>query len=160
MATTQQILDIEFEKLKVDLIAEYDAMGMRASGEFERELEVRSEPLQATLLGAEHSEQLEYGRGKTGSSATTSAEPLIEKIKRWIIQKGITAQGITPSSLAFLITRKIHREGWDRAKHGGVGLISRVITEQRMQSIIDKIGNEMTMILVGRLEKELIKINK
>ena len=137
---------------------------MRASGEFERELEVRSEPLQATLLGAEHSEQLEYGRGKTGSSATTSAEPLIEKIKKWIVQKGsiiarITKE-ITIGSLAFLITRKIHREGWDRAKHGGVGLISRVITEQRMQSIIDKIGNEMTMILVGRLEKELIKINK
>ena len=160
MATTQQILDIEFEKIKVDLIAEYDAMGMRASGEFERELEVRSEPLQATLLGAGHAEQLEYGRGKTGSSATTSAEPLIERIKKWILQKGIVAQAITVGSLAFLITRKIHREGWDRAKHGGVGLISRVITEQRMQSIIDKVGNEMTMILVGRLEKELIKINK
>lgn len=160
MATTKEILDIEFEKLKRDLIVEYDTLGMRASGEFERELEVRSEPLQATLLGAQHSEQLEYGRGKTGSSSTTSAEPLIERIKKWILQKGIAAQGITVGSLAFLITRKIHREGWNRAKHGGVGLLSKVITEQRMQLIIDKIGNEMTMVLVSKLEKQLIKLNR
>ncbi len=160
MATTKQLLEQEFERLKIDLITEYDSMGMRASGEFANELEVRTEPLKATLLGAGHSKQLEDGRGKTGSSPTISAEPLIEKIKRWIVQKGIVAQGITVGSLAFLITRKIHREGWDRAKHGGVGLISRVITDQRMQSIIDKIGNEMTMILVNRLQKELIKINK
>ena len=158
--SVQQVLNNEFERLKIDLIAEYDSMGMRASGEFERELDVQAEPLQATLFGAKHSEQLEYGRGKTSSTATQSAEPLIEKIKRWIVTKGISHQGITVGSLAFLITRKIHREGWNRAKHGGVGLISRVITEQRMQSIIDKVGNEMTMILVSKLEKELIKLNR
>ena len=40
--TTEQIMELEFESLKNDLIKEYDALGMRASGKFADEFHVFS----------------------------------------------------------------------------------------------------------------------
>jgi hypothetical protein len=68
---------------------------------------------------------------------------LVEEIEQWILDKGVFSavlQEIKLSSLAYLIARKIHNEGWNRANYGGVGLISEVITEERLQMIIDMFG--------------------
>jgi len=159
--TAEQVLAFEFESIKKDLIAEYDKRGMRASGEFARELEVVVEtPSNVKLLGAPHSLQLEDGRGPTSSGAQRAEVPLIEKIKQWIRDKGIISDiknDENGSTLAFLIARKIHREGWKREKHGGVGLISAVVTDQRMQRIIDQVGPLLVVQTVEILKKELIK---
>jgi len=40
-----------------------------------------------------------------------------------------------------LIARKIAREGWKREKFGGVQLISQVVTAERIQKIIDRVGD-------------------
>lgn len=160
--TAEEVLRVEFESLKRDLIAEYDRKGMRASGEFANELEVVVESgNNAKLLGAEHSLQLEDGRGKTSEGAARAEPPLIEKIKQWIRDKGIVSDiknDEDGSTLAFLIARKIHREGWNRAGRGGVGLISAVVTDQRMQKIIDAVGPLLVVQTVEILKKELIEI--
>ena len=49
-------------------------------------------------------------------------------------------QTITISSLAFLIARKIANEGWKRERFGGVELISTIVTDERIQMIIDDVG--------------------
>lgn len=159
MATTQQILDEEFGMLIDELVKAYDKKGMRASGEFENELEKVITDSKGTLLGAPHSGALEFGR----SPSTTGSKPgkLIDAIKQWIIDKGIVSDikdDTDNSSLAFLITRKIHREGWRRKDHGGVELISQVITDKRMQQIINRIGNALTLELVTKIEKEFKQI--
>lgn len=133
---SKRTLSIEFESLKDDLIKAYDAKGMRASGQWANALEVVVEPNRATLLGLDYSQQLETGR-KSGK------QPPSEAIEQWIYDKGIAQQiqnEISVSSLAYLIARKIGREGWKREEHGGVELISEVITEQRIQRIIDEVG--------------------
>lgn len=160
MSTTQQILDTEFEKLRVDLIKEYDALNMRASGKTADSLEVETQTNTAKLKGSSVFEQLEYGRGASKSSGGGGVK-LIDQIKQWIRDKGIVSNiknDNDNSTLAFLITRKIHREGWNRSRFGGVGLVSKVVTESRIQRIIKKVGAELTLTLVTRLENEFKKI--
>lgn len=146
---SSQVLSKEFEALKNDLIRAYDAKGMRASGKFADSLEVRVEGLTAQLWGEDYAQQLETGR-KSGKF------PPIDAIKKWIEEKGIAnrIQGeISVSSLAFLIARKISREGWKREQFGGVELISQVVTDQRMQKIIDEVGVEQALKYTTEITK-------
>lgn len=137
------VLSKEFESLKEDLIKAYDAKGMRASGKFAEGLEVESEINRAVLWGYDYSQQLETGRGKNDGSSGKNWDTWKQDIEQWILDKGIASRindNITISSLAYLIARKIWREGWKREEHGGVELISEIVTEQRLQKIIDEVG--------------------
>jgi acetylglutamate kinase len=99
-----------------------------------------------------YGQQLETGRRAGGF-------PPIDAIVQWIEDKGIQAIDISVSSLAFLIARKIAREGWNRDRFGGVELISTVITDKRIQNIIDKYGEAKTTEAVSdiiRLTKETL----
>jgi len=146
------VLSKEFEKLKSDLIVAYDAKGMRASGKFADSLEVMifndESSYKAQLWGEDYAQQLETGR-------QGGTYPPIDAIKKWIVDKGIftqALQNIKLSSLAFLIARKIYRNGWKRQGHGGVDLISQVITPERLQDIIDEVGAVEAMRISSEIE--------
>jgi hypothetical protein len=148
--SNKQILSQEFESLKIDLIKLYDAKGMRASGKWADSLEVIANENTVVLMGEEYSQQLETGR-KEGRF------PPIADIKKWILDKGVFAsalQNISLSSLAFLIARKIANNGWKRERFGGVELISSVITGERMQKIIDEVGN----VMMVQISSEIITL--
>ena len=146
---SEQILFKEFDALRLDLIKAYDAKGMRASGKWANSLEVEVSPLSAVITGLYYSQQLETGRRAGGF-------PPIQQIEQWIKDKGITPIEISISSLAFLIARKIAREGWNRQGFGGVDLISEVVTDARIQSIIEKVG-EVTLF---EFSTDIIKMIK
>lgn len=144
---SSEILSKEFESLKSDLIKAYDAKGMRASGKFADSLEVKVNGLTAQLWGEDYAQQLETGR-------RAGRFPPINAIEQWIRDKGIAnrIQGnISISSLAFLIARKIAREGWKREEYGGVELISGVITDARIQKIIDEVGDAQALIYTTQI---------
>lgn len=135
--SNQAILSEQFELMKADLIELYDAKGMRASGKWADSLEVIANEDNVKLIGEEYSQQLETGR-------QAGKFPPIADIKKWIIDKGVfnsALQTISLSSLAFLIARKIAKNGWKRERFGGVELISTIVTDQRIQKIIDEVGN-------------------
>lgn len=137
----------EFELIKNDLILLYEAKGMRASGSFADSLEVVSKQNVIQLYGLDYAEQLQFGR-EAGSY------PNIEAIKKWIIDKGVFAEALQKmkiSSLAFLIARKISLFGWKRERYGGVDLISEVITPERINDIINKIGVSETVKLTSEI---------
>ena len=137
----------EFELIKNDLILLYEAKGMRASGAFADSLEVISKQNVIQLYGLDYAEQLQFGR-EAGSY------PNIEAIKKWIIDKGVFAEALQKmkiSSLAFLIARKIALFGWKRERYGGVDLISEVITPERINDIINKIGVSETVKLTSEI---------
>tara|TARA_R110002167_G_scaffold81296_2_gene222669 strand:+ start:4291 stop:4758 length:468 start_codon:yes stop_codon:yes gene_type:complete len=150
MTPQEQILSDEFEQIRFDLIKRYDELGMRASGDFEKSLEVKQNKLSAELWGNHYIEQLVNGRepGKF---------PPIAAIEKWIGDKGISAFDISVSSLAFLIARKIAREGTEIFKKGGTDLVDSVITPERIQGIIDKVGrfyiNEFTLNITNILKE-------
>lgn len=159
MPTTQEILIKEFDLLRIDLIKEYDAKNMRASGRTAESAEVVPVGLDSVkLIGSEVFGALEEGRG--ASKGGSKPGKLIDQIKQWIKDKGIISDiknDNDNSVLAFLITRKIHREGWKREGYGGVNLVSEVITTSRIQSIINKVGVELSLTLVTLLQNELKK---
>ena len=154
------ILSNEFESLKADLIKAYDAKGMRASGNFANELEViQPTTTRVQLWGADYAQQLETGRDRNNGNSGKKWENPIEDIKQWIQDKGIANRlngEITVSQLAFLIARKIARQGWKREGYGGVELISEVVTDKRMQKIIDEVGLQK----VSQVQTEIIKLIK
>lgn len=133
---SKEVLSKEFELLKSDLIKAYDTKGMRASGDFATSLEVEVEINHAILWGNSYAQQLETGR-------LPGKQPPSSVIEDWIRDKGLASRingEISISSLAFLIARKIGRGGWKREEYGGVELISGIVTEQRLQKILDEVG--------------------
>jgi len=135
--TTTEILQQEFEALRDDLIAKYDELGMRTTGNWADSLEVVVSENKAVILGVPYSQQLESGR-------VPGKQPPSQVIEQWIKDKGIASRiegKISISSLAYLIARKIGREGWKREDHGGVELVSQVVTPERIQSILDRISD-------------------
>ncbi len=132
MSNTSEILKEEFESLKNDLIAKHESLGMKASGNWIDSLENRTKGLSGQLWGEAYTEQLVNGR-KPGKF------PPVKIIEKWIYDKGITPAGISYSSLAFLIARKIAKEGTEYFKEG-TDLVEAVITPERIQSILDKVS--------------------
>ena len=134
MTSAAQILAAEFEAIKADLTAKYTESGSGATGSWPATLSVEATGTNAKLWGAGYIDGREPG-----------TPPPSEAIAQWIVNKGIAARmenNISLSSLAFLIARKIGREGW---KPKGGSLIESVVTPQRMQGIIDKAGDYYLM---------------
>lgn len=134
MSNITELLAAEFELLKKDIIAQYEASGQKTTGNWASSLTVTATEGSATLTGS--------GYLLTGRPA--GKQPPSEAILQWIQAKGITAQAeeqISLSSLAYLIARKIGREGW-KPKQDNSAIINTVATPQRMQQIIDKVGEK------------------
>jgi hypothetical protein len=151
MEEVGKILKDELNLLKTELIKEYIALGMKASGEWADSLEVQVDEGNGKLLGLNYSEQLEFGR-------RSGKQPPRQAIEQWIRDKGLANRienQISISALAFLIARKIAREGWKREGFGGVDLISKVITPERIQKILYKIGLQYRTEFQSSIIKQL-----
>lgn len=128
MISMSAVLAEEFELLKKDLLAAYEASGMKASGKWGDSLEIE--------IGEDSAELKGYGYINGRKPGTP---PPSEAIEQWIKTKGIASKiekDMTISSLAILIARKIGREGWQPKEN----IIDKVITAQRMQQIISRAG--------------------
>jgi len=152
--TTHEILAIEFEALKKDLIAKHNQLKMKASGNWQNSLNIdvsdSGDLIVASIYGENYTEQLVFGR-KPGKF------PPIKAIEQWILDKGIAGIGkqIKISSLAFLIARKIAKEGTKYFKDGGTDLVSSVFTPGRIQSIIDKVREINVAFITNGLIEQL-----
>lgn len=153
--TPLETLQIELEKVNKDLATKHRELGMEASGQWIKSLESTSKEsgtrFIGTIKGAKYTEQLQYGR-KPG------AFPPVNAIERWIAHKRITSD-IPVRSLAFLIARKISKEGTRYFKQGGTDLIDSVITPQRVDEIVSKVGVIHVNAIVSGLVKELEKLS-
>lgn len=66
--------------------------------------------ISAIFTAARHWEVVDKGRGPSKKGGEPGK--LKNSIKRWVQQKGIVFSGLTKDQTVFLITRKIHREGF------------------------------------------------
>ena len=133
--TTDEVIKVEIESIINDIIKVYNDSGRRASGEFAEGLEAIYEPNKGTIKGYLYL----AGHGPT-KKKDMSGEPTVEQILKWIKIKGIKPleEKTSLKSLAFLIARKIHREGTDRSKW--LKIYEQVITPERIDSIIDRVS--------------------
>lgn len=86
---------------------------------------------------AGHVFSLETGRGPTINPGSGS---LKDRIRVWIDEKGIVPEGnISKDSLAFLIARKIHRDGTELYRRGGnSGILKEYISESFIRENLTK----------------------
>tara|TARA_R110002049_G_scaffold309180_1_gene518138 strand:- start:26746 stop:27207 length:462 start_codon:yes stop_codon:yes gene_type:complete len=136
----RSIVLLEFEKMKQDLISKHIELGMKASGKWIDSLEVTEEEMKVKLLGENYTDQLVYGR-KNGTMPPVSA------IEEWIRNKGITTN-IPIRSLAWAIAINIKKNGTKYYQQGGTDLVSSVITPQRINKIINLVGEELTLLII------------
>ena len=136
--TSEEIIQKEFEQIKKDLIIRYQELGMKASGKWENSeinIDASNTNINASIVGENYTKQLIFGREPGGFPPTKAIED-------WIIAKGITPieKNLKISSLAFLIARKIAKEGTKYYQQGGTDLIESVITPERLDKIINQVG--------------------
>lgn len=159
MPESSQALTQFLEGLAGEMKGIMDARGMNASGRSKGLIEAKVSGSRGVLLAPNWILQLEQGRGPTkgGKGSPT----LREIIRKWIDDKGIVAQGISRDRLAFLISRKIHREGTILFQTGDrTGIISTVITQQRIDAFLSTFGDDRLKELgteVNKLFKDLFK---
>ena len=131
----KEILTAEFNALKNDIIAFYENSGMKASGRWADTVELEVTEMSAKITAADYIN----GRGPGNP-------PPIEVIEQWIRDKGLAAKFTRKKSIsavAFKIAQKFGRVGW-KPRHGGSArLIKEVVTPERIQEIIDKVGDEL-----------------
>ena len=132
MSSAKEVLAAEFALLKADIIAAYEASGQVVSGNWSATVtaEPTAQGYSITAAG--------YLNGRKLGKAPPS-----EAIEQWIKEKGIASRlekGMSVSSLAFLIARKIAREGW-KPKPGTLNPVEAVVTPQRIQQMLDKVGS-------------------
>lgn len=145
------------EESRIKMIAEYDRLKFRASGKYANSLEPVIESgvnyTRVKMLGAAYAEQMQFGRGITQNSGTGQ---LKAAILQWISDKGITPRDAAMSNetLAFLISRKIHRDGYSVA--GREGVISNVITPQWINELIKRCGD----VELGRVTSDILRLVK
>lgn len=154
MSSQLDILQNEFDKLSVDLTARYVELGMRASGKWDKEKTVTTSEsgtvVSAKIEGAPYTRQLQFGR-KPGKF------PPLAAIEQWINDKGIVPE-IPIRSLAYLIARKIAKEGTKYFKQGGTDLVDSVVTPQRIDDIIAKVGIINVEGIISGFVNELKKV--
>lgn len=141
------------ENAEKSLISSYYDDGLKASGNWERELssEIIKQGNGAKILitGARYTGALVGGRRPT-SSAGGGAVTLRQVIRRWIDDKGITPRdNISKDSLAYIIARHIHQHGIKVPNGRNSGrLVDRAINSKT----IDELGD-----LVNKHSYELVK---
>lgn len=145
------------EGVQVDLVKNYDRLGLRASGRWAASLEqfakFTDNGLSTGILGEQYTGALTDGRKPTNSTGG-GAITLRAAIRQWIDDKGITPDGISKDSLAYVIARKIHNEGIKVPnKYNAGGLVSDVVNQSR----IDELINEMKLFYVEEMRGTYIK---
>ncbi len=134
------------EKLKTDLTTSVNASGVNASGNLAGSFTYDLKPNRLIVKGAGYYSAIEIGRKPTVNGGQGALRSII---RRWIDQKGITpkpdqnGRAVSKDSLAYMITRKIHREGTLLNSSGKdyagrpkpTGIITGVINDGRLNSL-------------------------
>jgi hypothetical protein len=131
MSNATELLAAEFELLKADIISAYRVSGQAVSGNWADTVTVEATPNGYSITAADYINGRDPGK-----------PPPSKAIEEWLQQKGIATRlekNMTISSLAFLIARKIGREGW-KPKTGTIDIVDSVVTPERIQQMLDNVG--------------------
>jgi hypothetical protein len=140
-----------------DLRESMDSSGVTASGNFNRSLTADITANSVIVLGARYAGAIELGRKPTSGGGNGE---LRKAIRSWIDDKGINPADISKDSLAFIITRKIHREGtklYRGTDSYGRTKPSRVITGVIEDGRIEKLAQSVVLDVISQFRTEIFK---
>ena len=125
-----------------------------ASGRLANSLRYEITDSQLIIWGEDYIYFSIYGRSPTKNAGSGTVK---DKIKQWIKDKGITSD-ISDNQLAYLISRKIHREGNSIYLFSGkknTGLLDNVITQQMVKEFNDKFTKQIEADIAEEFKKDL-----
>lgn len=152
-----ELIEAEFDQTQKDLVAQYRALGLRASGAYERSLESRvteqGENINAVIKGAEHVRFMEEGRGPNKRQDRGMIAFIYVKLLEWMKVKGVA--DINP----WMAARKIVREGIKVPnKYNKGGVISGVINEKWLDDLNEKIFDLQNETIMDEIVSDLQSI--
>ena len=150
MKEVQNIIFEELEDLRKRIISNIDSTGRRASGRTSGSMHTDVSENRGILFGRMAFETLETGRkpGKVPAG-------FYQIIKQWVIDKGISFDSQSErNSFAYLVSRKIAREGTQLYRTGAEADVYTTEVPETIERIKDRVGFLM------RLEFESIKLKK
>lgn len=123
----------------------YISKTMKATGEWERSLEIKLGDDSGTIRGRQYSEQLAKGRAP-------GKRPPISVLKKWAQAKfGVGEKEAT--SIAWAVAKKIEKVGTQYHIQGGTDLLEVLEEPRTLQFIQEELGG----ILKNRLAENLIR---
>jgi hypothetical protein len=139
-----------------DLKKNQKERGLFASGFSANSLRIEQNEFSLKVFGAGYFEFQEYGRGPTKNFASNSPT-LKERIRVWIDQKPLNPIDISKDSLAFIISRKIHKEGTllfkNRAEKIGLEEIVKTHRERFRKQLIKRKRVDFSSEIIRSLKK-------
>jgi hypothetical protein len=135
------------EKVKQEIIDKYNSIGLKASGKFAEELETdvteTDTNLNIKFIGMDYTYYLVNGRSPGGF-------PPVQAIMDWIDDKGLIYD-IKKESLAFLIGRKIARQGIPVPNEFNDGTLLEPIQEN-----VDKLYNTIGEKVIEKVKTKIL----
>jgi hypothetical protein len=135
----REIIEKEFNEAKKQLVVNYNKKGLRASGKFEKSLDVQikedDKSIQAVIKGANHSEFMEIGRRPNRQPSIQAVRGLGRVLEQWVIDKGLQGK-VSP----YAVAHKIVYQGITVPnKHNKGGVISDTINNNWVQELSRKV---------------------
>lgn len=142
-------------RLKAKLIIKYDELGLRASGDYASQLEAQATSKKMIMLGAFHSQFMEHGRSAGGF-------PPRQAIENWIeTKKGLPSIFLEKKKqFAFLIARKIAREGIQVPNSRNVGRVISIVVEDFLGDDIHEMIEELGTLWIPRIKSDIVEMFK
>ncbi|UBD77509.1 hypothetical protein K6V26_14745 [Parabacteroides goldsteinii] len=150
MKEVQNIVFEELEDLRKRIISNIDSSGRRASGRTSESMRTDVSENRGVLFG-----RMAFGTLETGRKPGKVPAGFYQIIKQWVIDKGISFDSQSErNSFAYLVSRKIAREGTQLYRRGADTDVYTAEVPETIERIKDRVGFLM------RLEFESIKLNK
>ena len=150
MKEVQNIIFEELEDLRKRIISNIDSTGRRASGRTSGSMHTDISENRGILFG-----RMAFGTLETGRKSGKVPAGFYQIIKQWVIDKGISFDSQAErNSFAYLVSRKIAREGTQLYRTGAEADVYTTEVPETIERIKDRVGFLM------RLEFESIKLNK
>lgn len=150
MKEVQNIVFEELEDLRKRIISNIDSSGRRASGRTSESMRTDVSENRGVLFG-----RMAFGTLETGRKPGKVPVGFYQIIKQWVIDKGISFDSQSErNSFAYLVSRKIAREGTQLYRTGTEADVYTTEVPETIERIKDRVGFLM------RLEFESIKLNK
>lgn len=136
------------------LVTDIKAAIPKVTGKTANSVKLIVEELSIEVIANRSIGALIHGRKPT-STTTPSTPTLYEVILQWVKDKGITSSdGLTTETLAYLITRSIHKKGTLLYQSGGNSPIFDTILGQAR---LDTLANAIAAIQTKVIQSETIK---
>lgn len=150
MKEVQNIVFEELEDLRKRIISNIDSSGRRASGRTSESMRTDVSENRGVLFG-----RMAFGTLETGRKPGKVPAGFYQIIKQWVIDKGISFDSQSErNSFAYLVSRKITREGTQLYRRGADTDVYTAEVPETISRIKDRVGFLM------RMEFESIKLNK